>query len=224
MSFRIPLAQRVLPNYSVKEEWLNTVSHGFGAFCGIVIFAFALSEVIPKGNTADFVGVLIYGVSLVTLYTVSAVYHGLKLGYSKKVMQVIDHCTIYFLIAGTYTPVLLTGFFPRFSSPGIWGMVIEWSCALFAAALTAVDLKRSEKFSMFCYIVMGWLIIVMLKPALAVLTVKGFLWLLGGGIAYTVGAVLYGIGKRKPFFHFIFHIFTVIGSILQAVCILVYVL
>ena len=139
-------------------------------------------------------------------------------------MQVIDHCTIYFFICGTYTPILLSRFVPNHPAIG-WGLLgVEWALAVTAGTLTAIDLKKYNIFSMICYIAMGWGIIFFLPLALQLMTKPGFLLLLGGGIAYTVGAALYGIGAKKPWFHSVFHIFVVIGSLLQFLAIFLYAL
>jgi hemolysin III len=161
---------------------------------------------------------------MVALYTVSSVYHGLKLCMGKRVMQVIDHCTIYMLIAGTYTPILLVGVRP--DNPGVaWGVfAAQWGIAALAATLTAIDLKKYKVLSMVCYIIMGWMVVLTLKPVIKAMTYDGFLWLLAGGIAYTIGAILYGIGSKVRYFHSVFHIFVNIGSLLQAVGIIFYIL
>ena len=139
-------------------------------------------------------------------------------------MQIIDHCTIYVLIAGTYTPIVLTAMRPLYPTLAWVIFGIQWGAALIAATFTAIDLKRYSKLSMACYIIMGWMIVLTLKPTIAAISWTGFWWLLAGGVAYTVGAVLYGKGKKKRYFHSLFHIFVDLGSILQAVCILFYVL
>ena len=139
-------------------------------------------------------------------------------------MQVIDHCAIYFLICGTYTPILLVCFVPTFPVLG-WGLLVfQWALAILAATLTAIDLKKYNVFSMICYILMGWAIIFFLPQALRVLSRPGFLLLLAGGIVYSVGAVLYGIGSKVRWMHSVFHIFVVLGSVLQALAIILYVL
>ena len=143
---------------------------------------------------------------------------------AKKVLQVLDHCTIYFLIAGTYTPILLSAFVPIYPMIG-WGLLAaEWILATLAAALTAVDLKKYTVFSMICYIGMGWGIIFFITQTIELLTVPGFVWLLSGGIAYTIGAIFYGIGAKKHWIHSVFHIIVVIGSLLQFLAIYLYVL
>jgi hemolysin III len=140
----------------------------------------------------------------------------------KKVMQVIDHCTIYFLIAGTYTPILLSAFVPVYPTIG-WGLLAaQWILCLTAATLTAIDLNIFSVFSMICYIAMGWAVIPFWRQTLEALTKPGFSLLLWGGIAYTIGAVLYGIGAKKRWMHSVFHIFVVLGSMLQFLAILLY--
>ena len=139
-------------------------------------------------------------------------------------MQVIDHCTIYFLIAGTYTPILLSAIRPQ--APALaWTMFgIEWGLLAFAVVFAAIDHRRYAALTMICYIGMGWCIIFATRAAVRAMSAAGLLWLLAGGLAYTVGAVLYGIGSKKPIWHTIFHVFVDIGSILQAISILFYVL
>lgn len=198
------------------------VTHIVGGGIGIIVLTLCILK--SLGLPIAMTGTLIYGCSMIALYTVSSVYHGLKGIMSKKVMQIIDHCTIYFLIAGTYTPILLCGFLPVY--PAIaWGLLIaQWTLCLLAATLTAIDLKKYNIFSMICYIGMGWGIIFFLPQCLQVMTPSGFGLLLAGGITYTVGAVLYGIGSKVPWIHSIFHIFVVLGSLLQALSIYFYIL
>ena len=221
MAARIKLKDRKLPDYCRAEEIMNMVTHIVGGALGIAVLALCL---LKARGAASVTGCAIYGGGMVILYTVSSVYHGLRPNMGKKVMQVIDHCTIYMLIAGTYTPILLTAFRPVY--PGIcWGLLaMEWGLAALAATLTAIDLKKYSVFSMICYIFMGWGIVFFLGQTLALLGKTGFLWLLAGGIAYTAGAVLYGIGAKKAWLHSVFHIFVVAGSVLQFVAIYLYVL
>ena len=224
MAKRIKLKDRLLPDYTRGEEIMNMVTHIVGGGLGVLILVVCLLKAIITQNGLAIVGAAIFGGTMIVLYSISSVYHGLHAGTGKKVMQVIDHCTIYFLICGTYTPILLASFVPAYPIVG-WGLLgAEWALAILAATLTAIDLKKYNVFSMICYIAMGWGIIFFLPQALAVLTKPGFLLLLSGGIAYTVGAVLYGIGAKTRWFHSVFHIFVVLGSILQAFAIILYVL
>lgn len=224
MQKRIRLQDRLLPDYTKGEEIMNMVTHIAGGTFGIAVLILCLFRAASDGNVFDIVGSAIFGCTMVTLYTVSSVYHGLRPSTGKKVMQIIDHCTIYFLIAGTYTPILLSAFVPAHPLLG-WGLlVIEWGLAILAATLTAIDLHRYRVFSMICYIGMGWGIVFFLPQALELLTQQGFLLLLSGGIVYTIGAVLYGIGAKKHWIHSVFHVFVVLGSVLQSISILLYVL
>lgn len=221
---RTPLHDRALPDYTRGEEIFNTVSHIVGGGLGVIILAVCVVVSALHRNPWAVVSSAIYGASMIALYTVSSVYHGLRPGLAKKVMQVLDHCTIYLLIAGTYTPVVLCSIRPVY--PG-WGWAlfgIVWGLAAMAATFTAIDLKKYSVLSMCCYIGMGWCIVIALKPTLECIPFAGLMWLLAGGISYTVGAVLYGLGKKRRYMHSIFHLFVVLGSILQFVSIVGYVI
>lgn len=221
---RTPLNQRKLPDYTRGQEIANMVTHIIGGAIGIVTLVFAVIISAFHKNVWGVVGGSIYGASMICLYSVSSVYHGLHICAGKKVMQVIDHCTIYFLIAGTYTPILLSAV--RVDHPVLAWVIfgIEWGIAAFAAVFTAIDHNKYKILSMACYIGMGWCIIVVLKATVEAMSLAGFMWLLAGGIAYTIGAVLYCIGGKKPIYHTVFHVFVDIGSVLQAVSILKYAL
>ena len=219
---RTPLRERLLPNYSRGEELMNMITHIVGGALGLAVL---LSCVIKAALRDNFFGILsctIYGTTFITMFTISSVYHGMRTGIGKKVLQVIDHCTIYFLIAGTYSAVVLSAIRPVYPILG-WGLFIfEWSLALLAATLTAIDLKKYNVFSMICYIGMGWAIIPFWKQTLLTMTRPGFLLLLLGGIAYTIGSVLYGLGGKHKWMHSVFHIFVVVGAVLQYLAVLLY--
>lgn len=221
---RIKLRDRLLPDYTTGEEVMNMVTHIVGGALGVVVLVLCMIRAVCSGAVLDMVGCSIYGVSIVTLYTISSIYHGLRPEMAKKVLQVLDHCTIYFLIAGTYTPILLSAFVPAYPTIG-WGLLTaEWILAALAATLTAIDLKKYTAFSMICYIGMGWGIIFFIPQTIELLTRPGFAWLLSGGIAYTIGTIFYGIGSKKHWIHSVFHIFVVVGSLLQFLAIYLYVL
>ncbi len=221
---RTPLRDRVMPTYTRGEEITNMTTHIVGGAVGILILVFSILIGAKHNDPWAIVSGSIYGAATVALFSVSSVYHGLKDGMGKRVMQVIDHCTIYFMIAGTYTPILLAGI--RETEPAKAWVVfgVEWGCAAIAAVFTAIDLKKYSKFSMVCYLAMGWAVIAVLKATIDTMTMPGFLWLLAGGVCYTVGAILYGIGKKHRYVHSIFHLFVNAGSLLQAIAILRYVL
>lgn len=221
---RIKLCNRLLPDYTAGEEIMNMVTHIVGGALGLVVLALCVIRAAIRGTALSVVGCSLYGASIVALYTVSSVYHGLRPGMAKKVMQVIDHCTIYFLIVGTYTPILLSAFVPAYPLIG-WGLLAaEWALTALAVTLTAIDLKKYTVFSMICYIGMGWGIVFFLPQTVELMTAPGFALLLAGGVAYTVGAVFYGIGAKKHWIHSVFHIFVVIGSLLQFLAVYLYVL
>lgn len=221
MAKRVKLKDRALPNYCKGEEIMNMVTHIVGGALGIAVLLLCL---LRSQTPVAVVGSAIYGGGMIALYAVSSVYHGLRPCTGKKVMQIIDHCTIYLLIAGTYTPILLVAFLPVYPWIG-WGLLVaQWALAALAATLTAIDLKKYNVFSMVCYIFMGWGIICFLPQTLRVIGKPGFMWLLAGGVAYTIGAVLYGIGSKKAWMHSVFHIFVVMGSFLQFLAIYLYVL
>jgi len=221
---RTKLKDRLLPDYTKGEEIFNASSHIFGAAFSVLALVIMLIKTALWGDVWGVVGSAVYGVSLVMLYTVSGVYHALRPGMGKKVMQVLDHCVIYVLIAGTYTPILFSTVRPV--SPGwAWTLFgIVWGVAAVAITFTAIDLKKYAVFSMICYIGMGWCVVAAWKTVTSALHPVGVQLLLWGGIAYTVGAVLYGLGSRHRYMHSVFHVFVVLGSVLQFLCVLLYVI
>ena len=213
-----------LPDYTRGEEIVNMVTHIIGGALAVAAIPLLVVAASLHGNPWAIVTGAVYGAALVVMFTISSVYHGLRPGMAKRVMRVIDHCDIYFLIAGTYTPILLCSIRP--DNPEIaWTIFgVEWGLAALAVTLNAVDLKRFEKLSMACYIGMGWCIIAVVTLAVKSLTTVGFILLLSGGIAFTIGAVLYGVGKKVRYMHSVFHVFVVIGCILQFFSVLFYVM
>ena len=223
MKKRIKLADRVLPDYCTGEEIMNMVTHIVGGGLGVIALALCVIRGWGRGPL-DMAALVLYGISMIALYTMSSVYHGLRPGMGKKVMQVIDHCTIYLLIAGTYTPIVLIAFRPVYPAVG-WGLfILEWALAALATTLTAIDLKKYKVFSMVCYIGLGWAVLPFIPQTIELLGMVGFGYLLAGGISYTIGAVLFGIGSKVRWMHSVFHIFVVLGSLLQFVAIYWFVL
>lgn len=223
MRKRIKLSERKLPNYTHGEEIMNMVTHIVGGGLGIVGLVLCVIRAARRGTAIDVVGAAVYGAALILLYTMSSVYHGLRPNMGKKVLQIIDHCTIYVLIAGTYTPIALSALRPAYPGLG-WGIFgVEWGLAALAITLTAIDLKKYNIFSMICYIALGWAILPFVRQVIEIMTLPGFILLLSGGISYTVGAVCYGIGSKRHWIHSVFHIFVVLGSVLQFFAIFLYV-
>lgn len=221
---RTKLKDRSLPDYTNGEEIFNMVSHIVGGGLGVIALVLCVVFAAIRHNVWGVVGSAIYGTSLISLYAMSSIYHGLKAITAKKVMQVLDHCTIYFLISGTYTPILLCSI-REFSPATAWILFgIVWGISALAVVFTAIDHKKFAVFSMVCYIGLGWCIVFAAKTAIAAIPMAGLLYLLLGGISYTIGAVLYGLGRKHRYMHSVFHLFVVLGSVLQFFCILFYVL
>ena len=222
---RTKLNDRILPTYTKGEEIFNMVSHIVGAVFGIVALVLCVIFSAIHHNAYAVVSSCIYGVSMIVLYTMSSIYHGLNPNKKgKKVMQVLDHCTIYLLIAGSYTPFALCTFREYDAKTGwiLFGGI--WAIAVLGIVLNAIDLKRYKVFSMISYLAMGWAIICKANLLPQLLGNNGTILLVLGGVAYTVGAILYGIGRKHKYMHSIFHLFIVLGSVLQFFCILLYVI
>ena len=213
---------RPLPDYTKGEEIFNMVSHIVGGAVGVAALVLCIIFSAVHKNGYALAGSIVYGVSMITLYTMSSVYHGLRAGTAKRVMQVLDHCTIYLLIAGTYTPILLSAMRP-IDPVASWVLLgVVWGLSAIAITLTAIDLKKYAVFSMICYIGMGWCIVVKIPLLIAAVGWGGFWLILAGGLCYTAGAVLYGMGKKKRYMHSVFHLFVVAGSVLHLLAILLY--
>ena len=223
---RTKLKDRLLPDYTRGEEIFNMVTHIVGGGAGVIICALCIIKSFLNHDAYQVVGSFIYGFSMIILYTISSVYHGLKPPMGKKVMQVIDHCSVFILISGTYTPIALSSLRSYNTALGWTVFGVVWGVSALGITLNAIDLKKYNLFSIICYLAQGWCIILTGKAAIKAIGNQGFLWLLAGGIAYTLGAVLYAIAGKKTvrYMHSVFHIFVVIGSILQFVAIFLYVL
>ena len=221
---RTKLRDRMMPVYTKGEEIFNMTSHIVGGAIGVAALVLCVVVSAVHGNGYGLAGSIVYGISMILLYTMSSVYHGLRDGMAKRVMQVLDHCTIYLLIAGTYTPILLSAMRPidPVSSWVLLGVV--WGLSAVAITLTAIDLKKYNVFSMICYIGMGWCILLRVPLLIEAVGWAGFWLILLGGVCYTIGAVLYGMGRKKKYMHSVFHLFVVAGSVLHLIAILVYAL
>lgn len=221
---RIKLIDRVLPKYTKGEEIFNMVSHIVGGALGVVTLVLCVVFAGIHHNAYGVVASSIYGASLILLYTMSSIYHGLKPERkSKKVFQIIDHCSIFLLIAGSYTPFTLCTLREYNTALGWTIFGIIWGLAIIGIVFNSIDLKKFKTFSMICYILMGWCIIIKASLLPALLTMNGFILLLLGGIIYTIGAIFYAVGKKHKWMHSIFHISCVIASLLHFFCILFYV-
>lgn len=221
---RIKLKDRLLPFYTKGEEVFNMVSHIVGGGIGIIALTLCVIKAAIKGSVAGVLSGIVYGASLIILYTMSSVYHGLKVHSAKKVFQVLDHCAIYIFIAGTYTPYTVITLQESAPIAGwiIFGFV--WGLTALAVTLTAIDLKMYRVFSFVCYIVMGWCIIFAIVPLYKVLGFWGTFFLVLGGVLYSGGCVFYKLGKNHRYAHSIFHLFVLLASILHFISIFFYVI
>lgn len=221
---RTKLKERKMPVYTRGEEWFNAITHIVGVPLGIAALVLGIVISANHHNGAGIAGSIVFGISMILLYTMSAVYHGLHENMGKRVLQVLDHCTIYFLIAGTYTPLLLSAMLPidPVSSWVLFGVV--WGLAILATVLTAIDLRKYRVFSMICYLGMGWCIIFRVPLMIQAITVPGFILILSGGLCYTIGSVLYGVGKKKKWMHSVFHLFVLAGSVCHVLAVLIFAL
>ena len=211
-----------LPKYTLGEELISSISHGVGALLSIVALILCIIAGIRSGLTTNIVAACIYGSSLIILYLMSCLYHALARNRAKKVFRVFDHCSIFLLIAGSYTPFLLI------TIGGVKGtilMVIMWITSIIGIVLNSVNLEKYDKLSFVLYLVMGWMIVFTIKDIISALPSLGFTLLLIGGIVYTIGAVIYAIGDDKiKYLHSIWHFFVLGGSIFQFFTIFLYVL
>ncbi len=221
---RTCLRDRRLPAYTKGEEIFNMVTHIVGGGIGVLTLVFCLIVSAFKNSAVAAVTSVIFGVSMIAVYSISSVYHGLREGTAKKVLQVLDHCTIYFLIAGTYTPMLMCGLVRTNPTAAFITLFAVWGLTILAITLNAIDLKKYKAFSMVCYIGIGWAIIFSIGDMYRALTPVGFWLLLSGGVVYTLGTGFYKFGKNKKYFHSIFHIFVVVGSILHSLSVIFFAL
>ena len=222
---RTKLSDRILPKYTKGEEIFNMTSHIVGGALGIVALVLCVVFAAIHGNGYGVVSGAIYGVTMIILYTMSSIYHGLNpKRKAKKVFQVLDHCSIYLLIAGSYTPFALCTLREYDTALGwtIFGVI--WFVAILGIVLNSIDIKKFKVFSMICYLVLGWCIVFKINLLPELLGTAGFVLLLIGGLSYTVGAILYGLGKKHKYMHSIFHLFILLGSLLQFFTILLYVM
>ncbi len=202
-----------------KHEFFNSVSHIAGAALALAGLVVLVASAALRGDYWRIVSFSIYGVTLFLLYLSSALYHGMT-GRAKKIFRTIDHQSIYLLIAGTYTPFTLV------TLRGAWGWSlfgIVWVLAIFGIAMDALHKKGSRLPQLIIYLVMGWLITTALGPLLHAMPPWGVGWLIAGGIFYTSGVVFYLKDERFPYFHGIWHLFVLAGSLCHYFAVLFYI-
>lgn len=205
-----------MPEYTKGEEIFNYVSHIVGGSIGILLIIFSsICFGVKEIKLSAYLGMMIFAVSIILLYTISTLYHSLKKGsIAKRVFRIMDHCTIYLLIAGTYTPICLIAF--EGSIYSLILLLIEWVSAIIGILLKVIDMNNKfiKIISTSLYVIMGWSVIVF-PDAINLLSTYQFIMILSGGIAYSVGIFFFISGKRNKWYHSIFHIFCCIGTIVQ---------
>lgn len=216
--------QREFKGFSKGEEIFNAVSHIAGGAFAIAATVIGIIAAAVYGNSWAVVAMAIYGASMILVYTSSSIYHFLRRNRAKKLFRVFDHCMIFLLIAGTYTPFCLISL----RTEGAWGWTlfgILWAVTVLGITFNAINMhdKRVKILSMVAYLVMGWCGVFAVVPMLRVISVPGLIWTLAGGIAYTVGAVFFGFGRRVKYIHSVWHLFVLAGSAVQFFGILFYV-
>ena len=216
-----------MKQYTIGEEIANAITHGIGAIFSIVALVLMVVFAACHGNAWQVVSVSIYGSTLVLLYTFSTLYHAITNEKAKKVLRVIDHASVYLLIAGTYTPFTLV----ILRQDGAIGWVIfgiVWGVTIIGITLSAFMIKKKHtKLQTLLYILLGWVVICAFPSILDVMkannAMAGIYWLIAGGILYTVGTVFY-IMKKKKFFHSIWHVFVLLGTVCHFISVMFYVL
>ncbi|WP_430233227.1 PAQR family membrane homeostasis protein TrhA [Nitrosomonas communis] len=194
---------------SQEEEIANSISHGIGLIASLVATPFLIMQAVQLADTGFIVGASLFAATMVLLYLASTLYHALPRGKSKHVFKIVEHCAIFLLIAGTYTPFTLGVLH------GTWGWTLlgmVWSLAAIGVALKVFDKMHNPIISTSLYLLMGWLILIAIYPLYTRMPVSGLLWLVAGGMAYTIGVFFFVTDSRFRYGHFLWHLFVMVGT------------
>ena len=217
---RILTKKSFLPTYTLGEDLANAISHGRGAGLSVAALVLCVVQAARHGTAAGVVGASIYGATLIVLYTMSTLYHAITNQSARKVLRVFDHVSIYLLIAGTYTPITLV------TIRGAMGWVIfgvVWGMAVLGIVLNSVSIEKFKKFSIVSYIMIGWAVVIGMRQVIENMPKNGLVFLVIGGVLYTVGIIFYALKKVK-YMHSVWHLFVLAGSIMHFFCVYLYVL
>lgn len=208
-----------IPKYSLAEELINSISHGL---CGIFSIV-ALVLMLVKATTAlQYVTVSIFGTTMILLYVISCIYHALSPRLTgKKVLRVLDHCNVFLLVFGTYIPIVLLGVG---GSLGWWMFAFVAIISIIGITFSAINTDRFQVLEVVCHLLNGWSILIGLPQLFEHMHFGGVLLLLLGGVSYSIGAILYGIGARRKYMHSVFHFLCIVGTVLQWLSIYLYLL
>ena len=219
MEMRMDKAKEYLPHYTLGEEIFNSVSHGVGVALACVGFGILIVLSALYGDAWAVSSSIVYSFSLFALYLASTLYRACPNRRVKGVLQVLDHCSIFLLIAGTYTPYTLITLRGALG----WSLfAVVWGAAIVGVVLNAIDVQKYSRISMVCYVAMGWVVVLAIRPLMASLAWNGLVLLALGGVFYTVGIVFYVI--RRSYMHSIWHLFVLAGSVCHYLSILLYVI
>lgn len=206
--------------YSLGEEIFSSTTHGIGTLIGIAALVIMIVISVGAGSPVKLGSSIVFGISLIIMYMMSTLYHALTNEKAKRFFKVLDHCAISILIAGTYTPFALVAIGGAFGWI-VFGVI--WASALVGIIFNAIDVKRYKLFSTVLYVLMGWAIVFTIKPLLEAIPIGGVILLAVGGLFYTLGLVFYLI-KSKRYFHCVWHIFVLLGSVCHILAVILYVL
>ncbi len=212
-----------LVDYSRKEDWVNSITHIIGAVFALVVTVLCVARGITL-NRVDYVVLsLIYGITMLSVFVCSSVYHGLRPNNAKKVMRVVDHAMINFMIVGTITPYMVLAVAPLNPIMG-WTLLIAcWVAAITAVVITFTLFNKTKVIQMVLYMVIGWSSFMTVFVLWKHFSKDAIFLMVTGGIAYTIGAILYGIGRKKRYIHAVFHIFIILGAFLHFLGLYLYV-
>lgn len=212
-----------LANYSRAEDWLNSISHMVGGGLSVLALLLCLIRAIVVRRWDYAVLSIIYGITMIAMYSCSSVYHALRPNRGKKAMRMVDHAMIYPMIAGTITPFAVLVIVPQNAVLGWVLVAVAWVTVAAAVPITLTLFNKTKVTQMILYLALGWMIIVAVKTLWECFDRTGTILMIAGGVAYTLGAVIYGIGAKKKYFHSVFHFFVLIGSILHFFSLYLYV-
>ena len=212
-----------LVDYSRKEDWVNSITHIIGAVFALIVTVLCVARGITL-NRVDYVVLsLIYGITMLSVFVCSSVYHGLRPNNAKKVMRVVDHAMINFMIVGTITPYMVLAVAPINPIMG-WTLLIAcWVAAITAVVITFTLFNKTKVIQMVLYMVIGWSSFMTVFVLWKHFSKDSIFLMVTGGIAYTIGAILYGIGRKKKYIHAVFHIFIILGAFLHFLGLYLYV-
>lgn len=208
-----------IPNYTLGEELINSISHGIGTLFSLIAL---ILMIIKSDSVLEYVTCTIFGTSMIALYTISCIYHALSPKISgKKVLRILDHSNVYMLVFGTYIPISLLGIC------GIKSVILVCFVGVITLGgiiLTCIDIDKFQVAAVVCHLLNGWSALVGLNNLYDNIGFYGVLFLILGGVMYSLGSILYGIGSHVRYAHSVFHFFCIIGTVFHFICVYLYIL